>query len=72
MNMLRVKGGVLVVVGRKNELLGTRKMRGGVENLYHVELPGQLSKRSSSIVFFIKELENIKKRRLISKIGMED
>jgi hypothetical protein len=47
-------------------------MRGGVENLYHVELPGQLSKRSSSIVFFIKELENIKKRRLISKIGMED
>jgi hypothetical protein len=28
---------------------------------YHVELPGQTSERSSSIAFFIKELENIKK-----------
>jgi hypothetical protein len=28
---------------------------------YHVELPGQISERSNSIVFFIKELENIKK-----------
>jgi hypothetical protein len=28
---------------------------------YHVELPGQISERSSSIVFFIKELKNIKK-----------
>jgi hypothetical protein len=28
---------------------------------YHVELLGQISERSSSIVFFINELENIKK-----------
>jgi hypothetical protein len=27
----------------------------------HVELPGQISERGNSIVFFIKELENIKK-----------
>jgi hypothetical protein len=28
---------------------------------YHVELPGQISERSNSIVFFIKELGNVKK-----------
>ena len=33
---------------------------------YHVELRSQLYERSSSIVSFIKELENIKKWRLIS------
>jgi hypothetical protein len=29
--------------------------------VYHVELPGQISERSNGIVFFIQELENIKK-----------
>jgi hypothetical protein len=33
---------------------------------YHVELPGQISGRSNSIVFLNKELENIKKWHLIS------
>ena len=44
---------------RMFEIQGVRDIR--LLHLYHVELRSQLCERSSSIVSFIKELENIKK-----------